>query len=140
MRAGAVDVSPETAEHMLGWIGGGLGRFAGRTFNLAGKMIRADSIYTSDYPGLRAFVSEVPEFDTSRRYYDTLRKIEAAHARAMARSGMSDDDRFYLRFDKAAREIDKRVTLLRKANRPDEEIDAVRKKLNAMVQTAKEQK
>ena len=139
-RAGAIDVSPETAEHMLGWAGGGLGRFGGRTFNLAAKTIRGDKVYINDWPGLRAFISTVPEFDTSRRYYDNLNKIEAAQARAKARTGMSDEDRFYLRFEKVAREVDKRVTAMRKAGANDDAVDAMKKKLNGMVNTAKEQR
>jgi hypothetical protein len=134
LRSGKADFSPEGAEHLLGWFGGGIGRFGGRVLNLAAKSIRGDPVYLSDWPGLRSFVSTVPEFDTSKRYYDNITKIEAASARLKNRTSLTNDDRFMLRFEIMARAIDKRVHDLRKAGAKDEQVEAVQKKLNGTVE------
>jgi len=76
VEAGALDVSPETMEHLLGESMGGFGRAAMRVANLMDKGLRGESIRPSEIPAVRRFYQEAPSWFTYSLFSDNLTEVE----------------------------------------------------------------
>jgi hypothetical protein len=84
LQPGAVDISPETMDHLSSFVVGSAGAFWGRTFDVVAKSLSGnfDEIERRDVPFLRTITSPVAEFQNRERYYRfTARVKDAEHDR-----------------------------------------------------------
>lgn len=75
-RAGLIDISPETLEHLWDSYMGGFGKTIARTFDLAVKSATGDEITSNDFPVIRRFVGEDNYFQTLPFYSKVKMEIE----------------------------------------------------------------
>jgi GGDEF domain-containing protein len=79
---GAVDIHPETLDHMVGWATGGLGRFAGSVASLGTKLVNGEEIKTDEIPFVRRLTKGEPENLDVQNFYkrkDELEGIQNEH-------------------------------------------------------------
>ena len=75
--AGAIDVSPETLEHLSGVVVGALGAFVDRAFDLGTKIIDSEEeITASDVPFVRKLTAGEPSWYDKSAYYDRVHQVE----------------------------------------------------------------
>lgn len=120
VRPGAIDVSAEDVEHVLKFLGGGLGSNAQRIITAANKWTSGEPVRKSDIPFLRTFMSEVPESAVANLYYDNLAAIEReVEAR---KKGEEVLDARALALATYARNVDGRVKKLRERMKASPEL------------------
>lgn len=91
--SGLIDVSPETIDHVSGYLTGGTGRFAGRMTNLFAKAFggeEAGEIEVNDIPFARTLYTETGEWVDRSNYYDRRQIIRAANNAAKAYEANGD--------------------------------------------------
>ncbi len=79
-RAGKIDIAPQTIDHLVKFMGGGVLQFGIRWQNLASKSIEGKEVVTNDIPFLRRFSKQVNPKATIGEFYevkDTLNKYQA---------------------------------------------------------------
>lgn len=77
--SGAVDVSPETIDHIMAFFGGGVGRLVGRTIDLPGKIASGDAT-PNDVPFLRQVYQTPSSRVDTDLFYDNIQKVEVARS------------------------------------------------------------
>lgn len=75
---GAIDVSPETLEYMVGVIFGGAGAFVDRTVGLPKKMMTGE-VETNDIPFARKVIGSDPSWLDTSNYYDRVAEVERTY-------------------------------------------------------------
>lgn len=91
-KGGLVDVSPEDVEHWLQFIGGGIGRTAGRAADSVGAAVRGEVPPLRDIPIIRNFTLEVDDEKYRRTtFFEETDKIQqfAKHVEALRERGDS---------------------------------------------------
>lgn len=79
-RSGKVDIAPQTIDHLVKFMGGGVLQFGIRWQNLAKKATDGKEVVTNDIPFLRRFSKQVNPKATIGEFYqakDTLNKYQA---------------------------------------------------------------
>ncbi len=82
---GAIDVSPETLEYMMGVTLGAAGSTASRTLGFVQKLFSNDpdvEMSTNDWPMARKVVGSVPPWYDKSAFYDRIQQVELAYDRA----------------------------------------------------------
>lgn len=75
--AGAVDISPVTANHYIKWVFGGAGATASRAVSSATNLATGEPIDTNNIPIWRTlFVSKRASYDTNR-FYEAIKQVAA---------------------------------------------------------------
>ena len=69
VRPGAIDVSPETVEHMATTVAGGAGAFLLRTGNYIGSVLAGDDVPVQNVPFKRRFVGEQSAHQAPKDFY-----------------------------------------------------------------------
>ena len=116
VRSGAVDISPEDVEHVIKFLGGGVGSLIQRTVTAVSK---GGDVRASDIPILRTFMGQAPESAIARIYYENLAAIEQeTDAR---KKGEETRDARALELATFARNVDKRVKRLRELSKQNPE-------------------
>jgi hypothetical protein len=82
--SGYVDVSPETLDHISGYLTGGTGRFFGRTTDLFSKIFRGEDVEVNDVPIARTLYTDTGEWLDRSQYFDRRTAIREANAAAKA--------------------------------------------------------
>jgi hypothetical protein len=74
---GLVDVSPDTIEYLITFIGGGTAKFMNRTFSTISDVAggKASDIEFNDVPLARQFLGTVRKSEAAGRYYETRTKL-----------------------------------------------------------------
>jgi hypothetical protein len=78
---GAVDVSPETLEHVAGFLFGGLGRFAYQAEAMGERAVRGEDQPIRETPLLRRFLYEGHPSETNVKYRDLIAEFDQLGAR-----------------------------------------------------------
>jgi hypothetical protein len=78
VEAGAIDVSPETLEHLAGVVFGAAGAFVDRVAGVPGKAISGD-LEVNDVPFARKVVGGEAAWLDTTRYYDRVGEVEQAY-------------------------------------------------------------
>ena len=116
--------NPSAVEHLLGSVTGGLGKFVGRTFDLALSPVTDKDIEFKDVPIVRRFgITENRHH--GRRLYRQRRdsiiqagrqiKLSLAQRARGEEAGITSDQRFLLSMDSFRKRIDRNVKKLREA-------------------------
>jgi N12 class adenine-specific DNA methylase/predicted RNA methylase len=120
--SGAVDVSPATLDHWMGWAGGGTGRFVNRVADLPARVGGDGELRASAVPVANRFVGQPSETINAREFRDVLAAAEDAGAdlRHYEDAGKDEDAQSLresasrpLRFARWAAEVRKQGTALR---------------------------
>lgn len=80
--SGLVDVSPNSIDHVAGFLTGGAGRFIGQSANLIALTLGEGEVDPQDVPLLRDMYVPPQGWWTSSLYWDRRRELEAAHNQA----------------------------------------------------------
>ena len=100
---GAIDVSPETLEHLSGVVLGAAGNFIDRNVGLVGKMLSdSDEVTSNDLPMVRKIYGEKPSWYDKSAFYDRLSVIEQNIDYAKGYMEREEWDRFDTFVDKKA--------------------------------------
>jgi hypothetical protein len=77
---GAVDVSPDTIEHLWGYVVGGIGRFFGQTVDVAGKVAtgRTDELEWEHIPIVKSFRGKYDDDARRAEYYRLREEVQTA--------------------------------------------------------------
>jgi len=120
VKAGVIDVSPETLNLIADTIGGSALRFAKDTFGVPFKVIQGEDVAMHEIPFVRRVFAEKSEWSDSRRFYQNRDRIYVAEARLKAYQG-TDNYRPLVKATKFERSMiyttkitDKRLRRLRK--------------------------
>jgi hypothetical protein len=125
---GAIDVSPDTYEHLWGYVSGGIGRFFGQVFDTGGKLAtgRADEIEPENVPWVRSFYGRMGEDSQRAEYYRQREEVDSAKAtlKDYLEAGRSEDARDFIERNRVAVSsipafdaAEKRLRKIRKAKR-----------------------
>ena len=79
VRPGFIDVSPETVEHFLEFIGGGSSKFLSKFFNSSARLANGEDLPIKEIPFARRFAGEPAEFFTSQKFrtnVDTVKLLQ----------------------------------------------------------------
>jgi len=74
--SGAVDISPEIAEHYMDFVTGGAGRFLRRWQKSTQIALSGDEVPLNEIPIARRFVGEADPNQVRRTFYDHVKEIE----------------------------------------------------------------
>jgi predicted RNA methylase len=88
--SGYIDVSPESIDHVSGFLTGGAGRFVGDTVNLVAKALNDEDIVMDDIPLLSQMYVPPQDWWTSNLYWTRREEIQAAHYQARAYEDAGD--------------------------------------------------
>jgi N12 class adenine-specific DNA methylase len=119
---GAVDVSPATLDHWMGWAGGGTGRFVNRVADLPARVGGDDKVRASAVPVANRFVGQPSETINAREFRDAMAAAEDAGADLKHYEDAGKDDEAQslresaskpLRFARWAADVRQRGTALR---------------------------
>lgn len=78
-KSGYVDIAPESFQHLLSFMGGGLGTLVGRTQDLAAKGIKGEVIEDKDVPFWRKYFGNISDsVDVSEMYerFDSVKEAQ----------------------------------------------------------------
>ena len=123
---GAVDVSPETLEHVWNFALGGAGRFGGNMIGLLESAWKNEAPPLRDVPFVRRVVGAPDERQARDRYYRARETIQRADERLKgaratrdmeAVQGVAESHGAYLRMRPALRRAETRLRSLREARR-----------------------
>lgn len=78
VRAGEIDVSPETLDLMVDTVGGSAMRFFRDTFSIPEKLAKQEEIKMYEVPFLRRVAGEQSEWSDSRIYFDNITQVLTA--------------------------------------------------------------
>jgi len=79
-RSGKIDIAPQTIDHLVKFMGGGVLQFGIRWQNLASKAIDGKDVVTNDIPFLRRFSKQVNPKATLGEFYETKDTLNKYHA------------------------------------------------------------
>jgi len=122
---GAIDVSPETLDHLGGVMLGAAGSLLGRTIDLPAKMIRGEAS-TNDVPLARKLYGDTPAWYDKAAFYTRLAEIEQEVSYGRDYIEQGDDEGLerliaskadVLQLEKLAKEARKEMRGLRKERR-----------------------
>jgi hypothetical protein len=123
-RPGMIDVSPETIEHYMEFISGGLGKFVMNSANTAERALTGEEFLPEKAPVIRRFYGRGGTSEAMvRRFYEAYREVDQAAYEfdRLGKSGARDSQRetyrefkTEIRFAKAFRSVRKDLTELRK--------------------------
>lgn len=84
VEAGAIDVSPETIDHLLTFAAGGAGRFVGRVTETTTNLLKGDfeAIQTYRVPIARQLRTDTGDYSDKQRYYTFRERAKEAAAAA----------------------------------------------------------
>lgn len=99
---GAIDVSPETLEHLSGVVFGAAGGFLDRNVGLATKLATGEEVEANDFPLVRKVYGEKPSWYDKSAFYDRINQVETAVEYAKGHIEREDWDRFDTFVDKNA--------------------------------------
>jgi hypothetical protein len=93
--AGAIDVSPETLEHLAGVVMGAAGSFFNRNVGLVAKTFDSEEeVEASDLPFVRKIFGQKPSWYDKSTFYDRVDLIEKAVSDAKDYAEREDWDKF----------------------------------------------
>lgn len=80
---GLVDVSPDTLEHLWGYVSGGIGRFFGQAIDAGGKIAtgRTDELEWEQIPIVRSFRGKFDDDGRKAEYYRLREEVQTAKSR-----------------------------------------------------------
>lgn len=100
---GAIDVSPETLEHLSGVVLGAAGSFVDRNVGLLGKIMEGgEEVEANDLPLVRKIVGQKPGWYDKAVYYDRTKEVEQAIAYAKGYAEREEWDGFDLYVERQA--------------------------------------
>jgi hypothetical protein len=82
--SGYVDVSPETIDHISGFLTGGTGRFFGRSTDMFAKIFQGKEVAVNDVPFARTLYTDTGEWLDRATYFDRRTEVREAYAAAKA--------------------------------------------------------
>jgi hypothetical protein len=128
-RPGAVDVSPETLDHMFDFLTGGAGMFVNRTSDFLLKTVQGKEAAWRDVPMVRRLVEGNNEYWTNRRFYEIrdrayLADREQKKLRGEERTAARDEYLIDLKIVGGVKLADKQLKKLREDRRKWESPDA----------------
>ncbi|AUR95295.1 coil containing protein [Vibrio phage 1.205.O._10N.222.51.A7] len=77
-KSGYVDIAPESFQHLLSFMGGGLGTLVGRTQDLAAKGIKGEEIEDKDVPFWRKYFGNISDSVDVAEMYDRFDAVKEA--------------------------------------------------------------
>ena len=91
IEAGAIDVSPETLEHLSGVVLGATGGFIDRGVSFFEKIALGEEVGSNDVPFLRRALGDKPGWYDKSAYYDRMNQVEQAVSQAKAYEDREDE-------------------------------------------------
>jgi N12 class adenine-specific DNA methylase len=76
VQGGAIDISPETLEHLSGVVMGASGAFIDRSVSSVGKVVSGEEVGANDIPFVRKLVAQKPSWYDKSAYYDRVNQVE----------------------------------------------------------------
>jgi hypothetical protein len=132
---GALDMSPDTYEHLWGFVSGGIGRFFGRVADTAGKVAtgRMDEIEPENVPWVRSFYGRLDEDSHRAEYYRQREQVRTAKKNLENYNDqLPDEAEAFIERNRVAVEVipafdaaEKQLRKLRKAKRSIERDDGL---------------
>ena len=121
-RSGKIDIAPQTIDHLVKFMGGGVLQFGMRWQNLAVKAANGKEVVTNDIPFLRRFYKQLNPKATIGEFYDaknTLNKIKAdfSSLRGGDRASYMRENKDALMLQQYASGIEKALRALNKQKR-----------------------
>lgn len=126
---GAIDVSPETLEHLSGVVFGAAGSFLDRNVGLVGKLATGEEVEANDFPLVRKVYGEKPGWYDKSAFFDRVSQVEQATEYAKGYIEREDWDRFdafvgkneqLLSLEDATKAANKQLREIRKARREND--------------------
>lgn len=126
---GAIDISPETLEHLSGVVFGAAGSFIDRNVGLASKLATGEEVEANDFPLVRKVYGEKPGWYDKSAFYDRVGQVEQALAYAKGYIEREDWDRFdtfvgkneqLLGLEPVTKAANKEMRAIRKARREND--------------------
>lgn len=126
---GAIDISPETLEHLSGVVFGAAGSFLDRNVGLVGKLATGDEVEANDFPLVRKVYGEKPGWYDKSAFFDRVNQVEQATEYAKGYIEREDWDRFdafvgkneqLLSLEDATKAANKQLREIRKARREND--------------------
>jgi hypothetical protein len=147
--SGAIDVSPETVEHVVSFLTGGVGRFVAGTADTGARLVQGEEIPVGKTPFLKRFVYEAHPSEMGNRYRENLTELEALEERYKLYKKSRDTAKInalplpLLRAKQTVDNIEGRIRKLRKAEREgravnvDEQIRSLQARANRLIEGAR---
>ncbi|MFQ5540550.1 MAG: LPD38 domain-containing protein, partial [Candidatus Binatia bacterium] len=138
--SGAIDISPDSLEHIWEFSTGGLGRFADRLYSVTEKKLTGEEIEPREIPFGRVIYGEPSPWEDMGRYYQRshpmLQHLEAYESLPVAER--KEYIKAYpgeVKLGKMAKDSDKKLRKLRKAKKQAEfrEDDALVEKIDTQI-------
>lgn len=77
-KSGYVDIAPESFQHLISFVGGGLGTLVGRTQDLAVKGVKGEEIEDKDVPFWRKYFGNISDSVDIAEMYDRFDSVKEA--------------------------------------------------------------
>lgn len=121
-RSGKLDTSPQSVDHMLKFMGGGVLQFGLRWQNMAAKAIDGKEIESRDIPFWRRFYKQLNPKQSIGEFYDAKQQLEKYQAdfvgmRGIERTEYLAANKDHLFMARYAKGIDKQLRSLNKSKR-----------------------
>ena len=129
---GLVDLSPDTIEYLITFIGGGTAKFMNRTFSTIGDIAdgKASDIEFNDVPLARQFLGTVRKSEAAGRYYESRKellkdknKVKAARAAGKPVTQEMREIAALIRLEKQVQSKVKKLSIIEKRVKQIEDAD-----------------
>lgn len=80
VQPGLLDASPDTYEHLWGYVSGGIGRFFGQAIDTGKRLATGDEIEPENVPWVRSFYGRVDDDSKRSEYYKLREEVQTAKA------------------------------------------------------------
>ena len=77
---GAIDISPETVKHYVGWLTGGAGMFVARSLGTGINLATGEKVEQKNVPFLRTLSAPIGSRFDNERFYEAVKQVNAANA------------------------------------------------------------
>lgn len=138
---GLVDLSPDTIEYLITFIGGGTAKFMNRTFSTIGDIAdgKASDIEFNDVPLARQFLGTVRKSEAAGRYYESRKellkdknKVKAARAAGKPVTQEMRDIAALIRLEKQVQSKIKKLSIIEKRVKQIEDADKRQESLDKL--------
>lgn len=93
-KSGIVDIAPESWQHMISFMGGGLGTLFGRSQDLSVKVVKGEEVESRDIPFFRKYFASISDSVDVAEFYQRLEDLQVVEKQA---TGLPKDERLAFR-------------------------------------------